>query len=151
MSSGLKNYVLEFDCGADAAGKFYLKDRHKFREQIPLFTGRDDLEMLIRIKRSFETSQIRKYYFGVVVSYIVHCFREDGWDADQKLVHAFLKKQFAYEEIPNHLTGEIMQVALSTSKMSVDDFCKYIDRIIRWAAEKGWTVPPADTNYRITT
>ena len=88
-----------------------------------------------------------RYYWSVVVKMIAE---DTGQPADD--VHLFLKGTFLKKQIElhNHMTGESQQAeaVLSSARLTVQEFCDFVDESKLWAAEfLGIVIPDADPDY----
>lgn len=86
------------------------------------------------------------YLWGVVYPAVLEGL-EDRWGESMTIddVHAWMKARFLSEPVVNRLTGEVVgERPGSSGRLSVDQFCQYLDKVIRWARDElGVIVPPA--------
>jgi len=77
------------------------------------------------------------YYWGVMVPMIRKGLYESGFDevrtnddAHEIIKHVHLKKQMVSKQ-----TGDVIDVAGSSSVLSIPEFNEFIERVCRWASE----------------
>lgn len=87
-----------------------------------------------RKKRSLSQNS---YYWGVVIPIVKDGLRDAGYD-DVKTgedVHLILKTLFLKKHIPNHKTGEFIEVPGNTSGLTTKEFNEFIESVGKWGAE----------------
>jgi len=85
------------------------------------------VEIIVRKRRSKRSDQQNRYYWGVVVQILAeHC----GYSPEE--MHEALKEKFlgTWERDEHGLVKR-----KSTTTLSVDEFIRYTNEVIRWAAE----------------
>ena len=92
-----------------------------------------------------------RYYFGVVLRVIEQDTGIEVEDLHEIFKHKFnLRTEFDLDGVSDDFTGtlaavELMgglrEVALSTKRMSTKQFTIYLDKITRWASDKGMHIP----------
>lgn len=105
------------------------------------FAGKT-LQVRIRVNYRVRSDPQNRYYFGVMIPYILQAFIDlgnEGLFAGSResinLIHEFLKSKFLPPiEIVN-ATGEVERIPGSTRKLSKVEFMDYIALIQMWAAE----------------
>ena len=123
---------ISFD-GKVQDGKLKLYDQQLFLEHVKKFEGKS--VTLSLEKGGKRSNQQNRYYWSVIIKYIVE---HTGQDADD--VHEYLKGKFnAVEfEIPRKDTGEVVdqaRIGRTTTKMTTIEFMQYVEKIQRWASE----------------
>jgi len=77
------------------------------------------------------------YYWGVVVPAVRKGLYDAGFDEvrtnDQ--AHAIIKRYHLKKEIVSKDTGHILEQDGTTTELTPAEFNKFLDRVIRWAAE----------------
>ena len=107
-------------------GKLILEAPQRYLVHLSGLEGKR-VELILRKRKSQRSLQQNKYYWGVVVEILAsHC----GYDPDE--MHEALKVKFLSEG-QDEKTGLIK--VRSTTKMTTDEFIKYTDKVIRWAAQ----------------
>ena len=97
-----------------------------------------DGHYLVKVEpRKKRTLSQNSYYWGVVIPIIKDGLREAGFDdvKTAKDVHEILKATFLKKQIPNHKTGEFLEVTGNTSGLSTKEFNAFIEEVGKWAAE----------------
>ena len=77
-----------------------------------------------------------RYYYGVVLVVVADALtKSSGIPVSIKAAHAMCKQEFLSSAIINSATGEIIGrfPPPSTSSLTIDGFCQYLDQIIGWA------------------
>ncbi len=111
------------------------------------FRGKD-IEIVVRRKRKQRSSEQNRYYWGVVIPYILEAFAEIGNDLQQgnpehaQIVHSFLKGQFLPPRLVCDADGVELKMEPSTTALSKMEFVEYLDRVIQFAAERLQIVIP---------
>lgn len=81
-----------------------------------------------------------RYLWGVVYKYISDYL---GYDTEE--LHEYFKLKFALRTKFAIDTEDILEVPQSTKRMDTKEMTEFIDKIIRWAAEKDIHIPsPGD-------
>lgn len=77
------------------------------------------------------------YYWACVLEIVLAGLQEVGYREikTKEDTHAICKELFLKKSIPNELTGEVLEIHVSTTELSTVEFNEYIDRIAQWAAE----------------
>jgi hypothetical protein len=90
----------------------------------------------LRISRAGKRSILQNgYYWGAVIPAIQDGLKDLGHELDKEEIHDWLKGKFNYTEVINKSTGQYEQVPISTTKLTRTEFCEYIEKIQRFAAE----------------
>lgn len=74
------------------------------------------------------------FYWGVVISEIMHALQDLGHEVNAELTHEFLKGKFNAKPLCNKDGELIGEVGESTTLMNVVQFGEYISKIQQWAA-----------------
>jgi hypothetical protein len=117
------------------AGKMQVDNRPYFTERLSQLK---DGHYILTVEKYSHKRSIKenRYYWGVVVQMCMDGLIEAGfdWIKEQEDTHTLLKSMFLKENKPG-IGGEIIEVVLSTSSLSTDEFQAYMDRVKHWAAE----------------
>ena len=77
------------------------------------------------------------YYWGVIIPLVRQGLLDAGYDevrtsidAHEVLKHLHLRKRFVSKQ-----TGDVIDIAGSSSKLTIHEFNNYIENICRWSAE----------------
>lgn len=77
------------------------------------------------------------YYWGVMVPLIRRGLYDSGYDevqtdedAHEVIKHVHLKKRIVSKE-----TGDVIDIAGSTAKLTIPEFNEFIERVCKWSAE----------------
>jgi hypothetical protein len=90
----------------------------------------------LRISRAGKRSIMQNgYYWGCVIPAIQSGLYDLGTEADKEEIHEWMKAKFNYAELVNEITGQYERLPLSTTKLTKLEFCEYIEKIVRFAAE----------------
>jgi len=81
------------------------------------------------------SNQQNRYYWGLVVPMIRKGIKELGTDLTHEETHEFLKSRFNKDELVNPGTGEMVEIPLSTTRLTKSEFGEYIENIQRFASE----------------
>lgn len=93
------------------------------------------------------TNSQRGYYWSVVIPTIQEHFKKEGNFIKQDELHEAIKDCLAEEEgltteKMNPITGEVYQTRITISNAgNKKDTAKYIDAVVRWAANYGIYIP----------
>lgn len=83
----------------------------------------------------------RAQYFSIIVPAITHGFKETGHNldpsdkADLDSVHTVLKRKFIQPKTTRSTTGELITWPPTTKGMSREEFRRFVDSCVSWAAE----------------
>ena len=108
-------------------GKLILDQPQKYLVQIAALNGKR-VELVLRKKRNPRTLRQNAYYHGVVLEILSEHF---GYDHDE--MHDALKYQFL--RFRSDKSPDLISVK-STTKLSTEEFNDYVNRIVRFAADK---------------
>ena len=86
-----------------------------------------DVEIVVRKKRTKRSDQQNRYYWGVVIELLSG---HTGYSRDE--MHDALKEKFLRSERDSMGLVKIR----SSATLSKDEFAKYTNQVVRWAAEK---------------
>ena len=113
-------------------GKLNLYDPARYLVHLSSLEGKQ-VELTLRTLRNKRTLSQNAYYWGVVVAILAEHF---GYESDE--LHEALKLKFlkTHEDSP-------LPTVKSTAKLSIGEFCDYIDTVTRWAAQEGIYIPQA--------
>lgn len=111
----------------DKDGKLTLDYAAQFRAYAKHLAG-EEVELVLRKRRSRRSLKANAYYWGVVLPAIAQ--RLEGWTTED--VHEAMKAKF--------LATEDLELGLwkigSSRKLTTQEFATYLDSILLWAAEK---------------
>jgi hypothetical protein len=126
--------------GSIDKGKLILDQPERYLVHLAGLNNRR-IELILRKRRSKRSDNQNRWYWGVCVEILAnHC----GYEADQ--MHEALKWKFLSGMVPDN-NG--LTTVRSTAKMSTDEFIKYTNQVVRWAAEElGVFIPdPRQCDY----
>ena len=115
-------------------------EREKFTSEIKKLRRAKDktTNVKITIERNHKTRglQQNRYYWGVVIDIIAGLLTEaHGEDVTSEEAHELMKSKFNFVEIANESTGEVINLPLSTAKLSTMDFEIFIEKCRNFAYE----------------
>ncbi|MCB0642912.1 MAG: hypothetical protein KDC44_14790 [Phaeodactylibacter sp.] len=124
----------------DPTGKIGIPKRSR-AEIASEFVGQT-VEVVVRKKRSYRTLAANAYYWGVLIRYTTKAMREQMPDVliTDDLVHQFLKDKFLplvveKPTIPDPETGELIELAYTTTILLKSEFADYCTLIEKWGVE----------------
>lgn len=127
-------------------------DRERFRNDLLEFAGKDITLTISKVSKSRSNNQNR-YLWAVVYPYFLKGLIDVGYDLeenDTETIHEFCKKEFlearkiGKKDVQNSF-GETISMPASTTRLSTEEFNKYIERISQFAAEYLSVTIPAPT------
>ena len=130
-------------------GKLHVGDSARSAVQEALSVWPDGPATLtIEREQATRSAQANAYYWAVVVKAIAD---HTGYTADE--VHEILKLKFLPKDVALACgNGEVVAefvIGGSTTKLTVGEFCDYIERIRQWAFEAlDVAIPPPDPLWR---
>lgn len=80
------------------------------------------------------STQQNRYYWGLVIPMVAEAFKELGHELSHEETHEFLKSKFNAKEVVNKDTGEVLNLPLSTTRLTKMEFSEYIEQIQRFGA-----------------
>jgi hypothetical protein len=117
---------------------FVTKDNGKFkntRKMEDFNRSLPDGRYRISIEPSNKRSgQQNRYYWGLVIPLVTEAFKDLGHELSHEETHEFLKAKFNHKDVVNKETGEVLQVPLSTTRLSKMKFSEYVENIQRFGA-----------------
>jgi len=122
-------------------GKLEPETSRKIRHELNSFEGKR-VEIKIQKLRSKRSEQQNSYWWGVIIKILGE---ELGYDKDE--MHEVLKFKFLKREKVIERTGELMFYSISTTKLSVSEFVKLVEDVIRWAASELSIVIPLPSEH----
>ena len=122
----------------DDDGTIRLPERFK-AEVVAMFRGKE-FTLTVKPEMRTKTNKQLRYYFGVVLPYILQGFQEVGNNIpDTKngiaLVHTLMKRRFLEPVCIADANGEIHEVEPSLEDAAKEVVCEYIDKCIEFAKE----------------
>lgn len=130
---------LTYFCNVDQDRVLHVPRRFK-QEVGEKFRGQR-IEITIRKKKKHRSSEQNRYYWGVVVPYILEAFIELGNDLQSgnpehaQLIHDFLKRRCLPARQVCDANHELIELTPSTTDLSTAEMMEYIDRVCLFAAE----------------
>ena len=113
-------------------GKLILDQPQKYLVHLASLENRR-VELILRKRRSQRSIEQNRYYWGVIVEILADHF---GYNPEE--MHEALKFHFLKSHEDKLVTVK------STAKLSTDEFARYINQIVIWAAtEYQIFIPPA--------
>lgn len=129
-------------------GKLYFNNYRRFEQEVKPLPD-CDVDIIIK-KKGKASSESRKYYFGVVVKEITGRLIELGNEVDEVVVHEFLKLQCNKTYLRDEEGTIIGEVGGSTTDHNPEERAEYIERCIRFAAEKlDISISPPNTQEQL--
>ena len=99
------------------------------------------IEIVFRKKKKIRSSGQNRYYWKVVIPYILEAFIDLGNDLQEgnpehaELIHDFLKRRCLPARQVCDAQGELIELAPSTAGLSTTEMMEYIERVCLFAAE----------------
>lgn len=143
---------MDFNATLKPDGKLTIHRRKSMDSWLLSQAGDEEQRFIVTIEKvkKKRSHGANRYYWGVVILIIQRGLVELGHDLNKDETHEFLLSNFAYSEIVNEETGEIVRVPGKTSKMSGREFWEYIERVARFAAENlHEVIPPPNEQAQI--
>lgn len=123
-------------------GKLTLDWPTQFKAYAKHLAG-EEVEVILRKRRSRRSLKANAYYWGVVLPAISQ--QLEGWTVED--VHEAMKAKFLAQE---NLELGLWKIG-SSRKLTVQEFGAYLDSIILWAAEKlGVVIDAPPERQRVT-
>ncbi len=123
--------------GTVKQGKFLPDDPVKYPGQLARLEGRRVKVSVGRVQPGRSLSQ-NSYRWAVVYGTLSEW---SGHEPDE--LHEFCKGKFLSSEQKRLPNGEVMVHPPSTKGLTVEEFSKYVDEVVRWASLQGVYVPDA--------
>lgn len=128
--------------GIVKAGRFHADDLVRHGGWLAKAEGKRVIASLKRETAGRTMSQ-NKYYWGVVLATL------SEWSGHEpEELHEHLKRQFLGLESRELPSGEQITVPPSTKTLTVQAFVRYVDQVVKWAAENGVYVPSSEELIR---
>lgn len=119
---------------SDQAGK-------NIAQVIRQMEGKHLLITIAEQKRPRSNNQNR-YYWGVVVRYVLQMFLDAGNTIDVMQVHEYLKEHVGgLTDIIIDPAGKRRPITRSSTRLTTQEFEEYAEKIRAWAAEFGMIIP----------
>lgn len=116
-------------------GALTIARRDKLDSDLSLL-GDCPVEILIRKRKRFRSTNQNRFYHGVVIPSIKYAMESKGFLINSnEQIHELLKFKFLKGEILNVPTGELIETIGSTTKLSTMDFEDYLTKIRAWASQ----------------
>lgn len=132
--------------------KIHIRDKKivNMHEMRDVFNKLSDGQFLISIKNISKRSiQQNRYYWSVVVPAVRKGLYEAGYDevktnndAHEVIKHIHLRKRIVSKQ-----TGDVIDIAGSSTELSTPAFNDFIESICRWSAEFLGVVIPSPNEY----
>lgn len=116
-------------------GRFRPDEAPQFAARLAHLEGRR-VRVSVKRERVARTLSANRYYFGVVLATLAEW---SGHDPEE--LHEFMKQShlgWRSRELPSGLGYSVRP---STATLTVEEFARYVDNVVKWAAEQGVYVP----------
>lgn len=125
--------------GSINKGKLILDQPERYLVHLASLNNRR-VELILRKRRSKRSDSQNKYYWGVIIEILAnHC----GYEADQ--MHEALKYRFLSDRQEDE--KGLIKIG-STATLTTDEFIRYTNEIVRWAAGMSVYIPdPGQVEY----
>ena len=145
---------LTYFCNVDKDSILHVPRR--FKQEIGEKFKGQRIEITIRKKKKHRSSEQNRYYWGVVVPYILDAFIELGNDLQEgnpehlQLIHDFLKRRCLPARQVCDADGVEVELTPSTTDLSTTEMMEYIERVCLFAAESlNVAIPQPNEQTRI--
>lgn len=145
---------LTYFCNVDKDSILHVPRR--FKQEIGEKFKGQRIEITIRKKKKHRSNEQNRYYWGVVVPYILDAFIELGNDLQEgnpehlQLIHDFLKRRCLPARQVCDAHGVEVELTPSTADLSTTEMMEYIERVCLFAAESlNVAIPQPNEQTRI--
>ena len=114
------------------------------------------IEIVFRKKKKIRSSGQNRYYWKVVIPYILEAFIELGNDLQEgnpehsELIHDFLKRRCLPSRKVCDANQELVELTASTTDLTTTEMMEYIERVCLFAAESlNVAIPEPNEQTRI--
>jgi hypothetical protein len=123
------------------------------KELKDLFRDLKDGKHLVTVK-DFRKRSLNQnaYYWGVVVPMVKDGLYQAGFDevTTNEDAHEMLKQIHLTKRMVSKLSGDVIDLAGSSAKLTIPEFNDYIERICKWAVEYlGVVIPSPEEQYAV--
>lgn len=123
-------------------GKFHLRNKRQFDEEILLFSQSDITVTFEKKKSKRSDSQNRLWWV-----YMTIISKELGYTKNE--IHEICKFKFLKAERVDERTGEVFEYLRSSTDLNKSEFGEMVDSLILWAAELKIELPLPNTQIEI--
>ena len=93
-------------------------------------------ELIIRKKISWDTDQMRKYFHGPVLKFVVEQLKGCGHTYGKDEVKQYLKERFGgKQEVSSSVTGKVFRIPASTAEYDFKKYTDFLNDINAWCIE----------------
>lgn len=136
-------------------GKIALPRKRLHTEVVGTFEGHS-IEVIFQRKRNRRSSPQNRYYWSVVIPFVLRAFidlghreLQEGNKHHHEMIHEVLKDRFLDNGIElSDADGQVIDGPSSTTRCTTTEFMDYLAQIQQWAAESLNTVIP-DPNEQL--
>lgn len=135
------------------SGQLVFQDLPLLQQRAGIFKQPDQpitLEVSLSYPTKLPSNQQKRFYRGVVVPFVMHLLTEQGWAGlNRENTHQMLIEQFNQETLINEQTGEVKNVAASSTRLSKDGWVAFIDAVRAWCQQEFGTEWPDTDEFRM--
>lgn len=132
---------LEYYGKVSAEGVITLPKRMR-QEMVQHFSGKQ-IEVKVQRKRKYRSSPQNRYYWGVVIPFVLRGFIDlghnelsEGSDESKEAIHSLLKQRFLHNGYTvEDKQGNVYELPPSTTRCSTTEFMDYLAQVVQWSAE----------------
>ena len=128
--------------GAIKDGAFKLLHRAAFDEAVGHLPD-GPYVLSLEDEKEYRSSSANRFYWGAIVASF--CKKFEGHTKEE--IHEILKYKFNRRTVADPVTGEVIEVGMTTTTMTQAEFAMYSDACVRYGAEIGVDVVDTDTMY----
>lgn len=149
----MNDHKIPFYGSVDDEGKLRIHNRKDFDKTLLAFKGKD-IEGFYWKKRKRRSLNQNRYLWGVIYPMMAQGFRDMGHeDVTTSVVHEFCKARFISsedQEIASPLSGELIVLKKTTTKLTTTLMMGYIADIHKFASEfLGIVIPDPDPLFSL--
>lgn len=121
--------------GSIKNGQLGISNLRRFKQDLKSFPDCDIV--LIVKKKGKRSNQFNRYYFGVVLTEILHELTNRGYQIEStEDLHLMMKLKFVSDKAVDMNTGEVyLEVPKMTSVMNNIEFGEYVEKVKMWASQ----------------
>ena len=124
--------------GTVKAGKFMPDDPARYAGRLARLEGKR-VQLSVRRAQTGRTLTQNRYYWGVVLATL------SEWSGHTpEELHGYLKDALLPSKQMQLPNGTVMTIPGSTASLTVEDFARYVDQTVQWAAHQGVNIPSPD-------
>lgn len=98
--------------------------------------------------RGRRSDRQNRYYWPCFVHPFWEYLHGQGCEYSEETCHGLLKAKFLKREVPNPVTGEVMEFIPSTSSLDTAEFNEYLDKCAHWLSDMFGIQIPEPSVYR---